>query len=106
MIRASDLRLNKLGSPKYADVRFHLHWIGGISTAPGKNFYYAKFRSINARNNFNITEEIPPELLRHYVIGNIYQEGGLIGKISGRRQFEVALTDGKGRTVKIKDISL
>ena len=104
MIKASDLRLHKLGSPKYADVRFHLHWIGGVSTAPGKNFYYARFRSIKSKNNFTITEEIPPELLRHYVIGNIYRQGGLIGKINSRSRFSITLPEGKSRIVKIKDI--
>ncbi|MHB1646595.1 MAG: hypothetical protein ACYCSW_08825 [bacterium] len=106
MPKLSDLRLSKLSSDRYKDVKFRLQFITDISTKPGENRYHAIFQSCNARADFDITEEIFPELLNHYVVGTFYHQGKRIA--DEERPLELLpirfpLSDGK--ILKVKEIN-
>ena len=104
MPKLSDLKLSKLSSNKYKDVKFRLQYITDISTKPGENYYNAIFESIKAIADFDLTEEIFPELLSHYVIGTFYRNGKrLPNEYLGLKPIKFPLADGK--ILKIKEIN-
>jgi hypothetical protein len=105
MPKLSDLKLSKLGSNKYKDVKFRLQYIADISTKPGENYYNAIFESIKAIADFDIQEKIYPELLNYHVVGTIYQHGKRIDKNKnlGPLQIKFPLLDGK--ILKVKEIN-
>ena len=105
MPKISDLKFSKLGSDKYKDVKFKLHFITDISTKPGENYYNAIFKSQKARADFDITEEIPPELLGYYVIGTIYQHGKRIDKNKNLEILPIKFPLSDGKILKIKEIN-
>jgi hypothetical protein len=105
MSKASDLKLFKLSSDKYNDVVFKLHYITGISTKPGENYYNAIFKSIKAKTNFFLEEKIYPELLSRYVIGTHYQHGKRIGKSQNLELMQIKLPLADGQIITIRHIN-
>ena len=104
MLKLSELKLSKITDARYKDVKFKLHYIADISTKPGENRYHAIFRSIKARTDFDLTEEIPPELLSYYVIGTFYRNGKrLPNEYLGLEPIKFPLADGE--ILKIKEIN-
>ena len=105
MPKISDLKFSKLGSDRYKDVTFKLHFITDISTKPGENYYNAIFKSQKARTDFDITEEIPPELLCYYTIGTFYQEGKRTGKSKYLELLPIKFPLSNGKILRIKEIN-
>jgi hypothetical protein len=105
MPKVSDLKLPKLSSDKYNDVVFKLHYITDISTKPGENYYNAIFKSIKAKKDFFIQENIYPELLNHYIIGTHYRNGKRIGKSQNLELMQIKLPIKGGQTLKIWQIN-
>lgn len=104
MLKLSELKLSKITDARYKDVKFKLYYITDISTRPGENRYHAIFKSIKARTNFDLTEEIFPELLSYYVIGTFYRNGKrLPNEYLGLEPIKFPLADGK--ILKIKEIN-
>ena len=104
MPKVSDLKLSKLGSNKFDDLRFRLSYIGNISVKSEGNFYEALFDSINARSDFQIKEEIPPELLHYHSIGGIYRYGKRTSEPENLQYLYISLSYSDSRILKIKDI--
>ena len=105
MPKISDLKFSKLGSDRYKDVTFKLHFITDISTKPGENYYNAIFKSQKARTDFDITEEIPPELLCYYTIDTFYREGKRTGKSKYLELLPIKFPLSDGKILKIKEIN-
>ncbi|MHB1697419.1 MAG: hypothetical protein ACYCSQ_04875 [bacterium] len=105
MLKLSELKLSKLSSDKYKDVKFKLHYITDISTKAGENRYHAIFKSIKAKADFDITEEIYPELLNYYIIGTLYQKGERVDKSEYLEPLHIKFPLSDGKIVKIKEIN-
>ena len=105
MPKLSDLKLSKLSSSKYKDVIFKLHYITDISTRPGENYYNAIFKSVKAKKDFYLQENIYPELLSRYVIGTYYQNGKRIGKNKNLELMNLKFPIAGGQALKIRQIN-
>ena len=105
MPKVSDLKFSKLGSDKYKDVKFRLHFVTNISTKPGENYYNAIFKSIKAKKDFDLHENIYPELLSHYVIGTYYKNGKRIGKNKNLELMHIKFPLAGGKILKIREIN-
>ena len=105
MPKVSDLKLSKLNSSKYRDVIFKLHYITDISTKPGENYYNAIFKSVKAKKDFYLQENIYPELLNHYVIGTYYKHGKRIGKSKNLELLHIKFPLSGGQVLKVKEIN-
>ena len=104
MPKVSDLKLPKLGSSKFDDLRFRLSYVGSISVKSEGNFYEALFDSIGARSDFQIREEIPPELLHYHSIGGIYRYGKRTSEPENLQYLHISLSYADSRILRIKDI--
>jgi len=102
MLNTKDIKLKTLCDEQNQDIEFKLVWITDISTKQGNNSYQLIFESLNAENNFYITEELPPELLNKYIINNHYLNCKELGKNNLINE-QITIRPSESKILKIKD---